>query len=392
MPLKMSMMAVPASGRRSDIMAIVSLKDLAASKRLVVKIGSSLLVEGGALRENWLRSLSQDIFKLREKGIEIIVVSSGAIALGAAKLKLPQGGRASLADAQAAAAVGQIELGRSWSQALGEYDLTAAQLLLSLGDLEDRRRYLNASATLERLLETEAIPVINENDSVATEEIRFGDNDRLAARVAQAATADAILLLSDVDGLYDRDPSETGARLIDCVEGITPDVLAMASASSSSGMGSGGMASKLQAAQIAERGGIMLAIINGTQDSPIAHALQSNCGTVFLPQGNEGARKAWLSGRLAPSGTLRVDGGCADALKGGASLLAAGIAGVSGDFRRGDLVKIVSIKGEPIAQGLAEYDIAEVQAIAGKRAEDQAARLGYAPRAAVVHRDHMVLL
>lgn len=383
---------VAASGRRSDAMAITSLTELARAKRIVVKIGSALLVENGDLRSHWLHMLAQDIHALSEEGPQIIVVSSGAIALGAAKLGLANGGRASLADAQAAAAVGQIELARQWSQALGEFGLTAAQLLVSLGDLEDRRRYLNASATLERILEAGAVPVINENDSVATEEIRFGDNDRLAARVAQAANADAILLLSDVDGLYDSDPNKTGAQLINRVEGITPDVLAMASASSSSGLGSGGMTSKLQAAQIAERGGIMLAIINGTQESPIANAVASNRGTVFVPQGQEGARKAWLSGRLAPAGTLRVDGGCASALRSGASLLAAGIAGVSGDFRRGDLVKIVSIKGEPIAQGLAEYDVQEVKAIAGKRAEDQSAQLGYSPRAAVVHRDHMVLL
>ncbi len=373
-------------------MTITSLTQLTQAKRIVVKIGSSLLVEDGDLRVHWLHMLAQDIYALGEEGPQIIVVSSGAIALGAAKLGLPQGGRANLADAQAAAAVGQIELGRSWSQALSQFGLTAAQLLVSLGDLEDRRRYLNASATLERLLEAGAVPVVNENDSVATEEIRFGDNDRLAARVAQAADADAILLLSDVDGLYDRDPNEPGAQLIDRVEGITPDVLAMASTASSSGMGSGGMASKLQAAQIAERGGIMLAIINGKPLSPLANAVDANLGTVFVPKGSEGARKAWLSGRLAPSGTLRVDPGCANALKGGASLLAAGIAGVSGDFRRGDLVKIVSIKGEIIAQGLAEYDVAEVQAIAGKRAEEQAEQLGYSPRAAVVHRDHMVLL
>lgn len=373
-------------------MSISSLQDLTKAKRVVVKIGSSLLVEHGKLREGWLKSIAEDIRKLSQQGPQIIVVSSGAIALGAAKLSLPQGGRASLADAQAAAAVGQIELGRYWSQALGDFDLTAAQLLLSLGDLEDRRRYLNVSATIERLLEAGAIPVINENDSVATEEIRFGDNDRLAARVAQSASADAILLLSDVDGLYDRNPTEAGAQLIDRVEGITPDVLAMASATSSSGLGSGGMTSKLQAAQIAERGGIMLAIINGKCLSPLTNAVEANRGTVFAPQGSEGARKAWLSGRLAPSGTLRVDAGCANALKGGASLLAAGIAGVSGDFRRGDLVKIITIKGETIAQGLAEYDVHEVQMIAGKRAEEQAERLGYSPRAAVVHRDHMVLL
>lgn len=371
---------------------VTDLASLKQCRRIVVKVGSSLLVENGEPRRHWLHMLAQDIYALGQKGPQIIVVSSGAIAMGAAKLGLDKGGRGNLADAQAAAAVGQIELGRLWSQALADFGLTAAQLLLSLGDLEDRRRYLNFSATLERLLEAGAVPVVNENDSVATEEIRFGDNDRLAARVAQAAGADLVLLLSDVDGLYDRDPREEGAHLVERVEGITQDVIDMASGVSSSGMGSGGMASKLQAAQIAERAGITLAIINGTQESPIANSANDNRGTVFIPQRSEGARKAWLGGRLAPSGTLRVDQGCAAALEGGASLLAAGIVGVSGEFRRGDLVSIVSIGGKALAQGLAEYDVAEVQAIAGKRAEDQAERLGYAPRSCVVHRDHMVLL
>ncbi len=379
-------------GRRSDTMTISSLTQLASLRRLVVKVGSSLLVEQGQPRTAWLASLGADIATLRQSGVEVIVVSSGAIALGAARLGLAKGGRGSLADAQAAASVGQIALAGLWSDKLGAHGLTAAQMLLTLDDLEDRRRYLNASATVARLLEAGAVPVINENDSVATEEIRFGDNDRLAARVAQAAGADAVMLLSDVDGLYDRDPREEGASLIECVEGITRDILAMASSASSSGMGSGGMVSKLQAAQMAERAGIALAIINGTHDAPISRVMESGRGTIFLPQRRDGARKAWLGGRVAPKGTLRVDQGCADALKGGASLLAAGVVGVSGAFQRGDLVKIVSMKGEELAQGLAEYDVEDVQLIAGKREGDQAERLGYAPRSCVIHRDHMVLL
>lgn len=369
-----------------------SLTDLSQCRRLVVKVGSALLVEQGKPRAQWLDMLAQDLWALSREGPEIVVVSSGAIALGAAKLGLPDGGRRSLADAQAAAAVGQIELTRLWSSSLAKYDMTAAQMLLTLEDLEDRRRYLNASATLDRLVEAGAVPVVNENDSVATEEIRFGDNDRLAARVAQAAGADAVLLLSDVDGLYDRDPREEGAQLIERVDGISPEVLAMASAASSSGLGSGGMASKLHAAQIAERAGITLGIINGTQESPIANAVAANRGTLFLPQRDDSARKAWLGGRIAPKGTLRVDKGCAEALKGGASLLAAGVVGVSGVFQRGDLVSVIAMTGEKLAQGLAEYDAGEVQAIAGRRAEEQAERLGYAPRSSVIHRDHMVLL
>lgn len=373
-------------------MAITSLAELASARRIVVKVGSSLLVENGAARERWLHMLARDLGALGKQGPQVIVVSSGAVALGAAILGLKDRGRASLVDAQASAAVGQIELARLWSASLAEFGLTAAQVLLTIGDLEDRRRYLNASATLGRLVEAGTIPVINENDTVATEEIRFGDNDRLAARVAQATGADAVLLLSDVDGLFDRDPSSEGAKLIARVDGITPEILAMASAKSSSGLGSGGMASKLQAAQIAERAGITLAIINGTHESPIANAVAANCGTLFLPQRSDQARKAWLGGRLAPAGTLRVDKGCEEALRKGASLLAAGVVGLSGAFRRGDLVSIVTAAGKPIAQGLCEYGSDEVQAIAGKREGDQAERLGYAPRPAVVHRDHMVLL
>ncbi len=368
------------------------LADITTARRIVVKIGSALLVGGGQAREDWLAHMARDLALLRQGGAQVIVVSSGAIALGAARLALPKGGRGSLADAQAAAAVGQIQLADLWSRALGAQGITAAQMLLTLGDLEDRRRYLNASATLDRLLEAGVIPVINENDSVATEEIRFGDNDRLAARVAQAANADLVLLLSDVDGLYDRDPRAAGAVLVPVVDAVTPEVMAMASAASSSGLGSGGMISKLQAAQIATRAGIALAILNGTHEAPIAHALGAGTGTLFLPVTAASARKAWLGGRLAPAGELRVDTGCAEALKGGASLLAAGVVGVSGTFRRGDLVSVLSLRGERLAQGLAEYDAAEMQLIAGKRAEDQADRLGYAPRSCVIHRDHMVLL
>jgi len=385
-------MATPPRGRRSDPAMLTRLSDIPAARRVVVKIGSALLVGGGKAREGWLARMAGDLAALRQAGAQVIVVSSGAIALGAARLALPKGGRGSLADAQAAAAVGQIALADLWSRALGAEGITAAQMLLTLGDLEDRRRYLNASATLDRLLEAGVIPVINENDSVATEEIRFGDNDRLAARVAQAANADLVLLLSDIDGLYDRDPRADGAKLIPVVEAVTPEVMAMASGASSSGMGSGGMISKLQAAQIATRAGIALGILNGTHDAPIGHALGAGTGTLFLPVRSDSARKAWLGGRLAPAGELRVDKGCAEALKGGASLLAAGVVGVSGQFRRGDLVSVLSLKGERLAQGLAEYDAAEMQLIAGKRAEDQAERLGYAPRSCVIHRDHMVLL
>lgn len=371
-------------------MAFASIKDIASAKRIVVKVGSALLVHDGEPDAPLIQSLAKDLMSLRERGAQIIVVSSGAIALGASRLGLRKGGRASLSDAQAAASVGQVALAQLWADALGEFDMVAAQMLVTLDDLEDRRRYLNAAATLDRLLEAGAVPVVNENDSVATEEIRFGDNDRLAARVAQAGNADAVLLLSDVDGLYDKSPSEEGARLIDRVEGVTPEIIAMGTGESSSGMGSGGMLSKLQAARIAERAGIALAIINGTHSSPITKAVETGRGTIFLPVRSDNARKSWLGGRLAPEGVLTVDAGCVSALQDGASLLAAGLTEVEGEFQRGALVSLHGPKGERLGQGLVEYSSDECRSILGLQGGEQEAKLGYAPRAAVVHRDHMV--
>ncbi|MEM6476892.1 MAG: glutamate 5-kinase [Pseudomonadota bacterium] len=371
----------------ADLKALI---DPAQCGRLVVKVGSALLIEDGAPRADWLASLVADLAQLRAAGVEIIMVSSGAIALGAARLVLPKGGRANLADAQAAASVGQVALAQLWAEALGEHGLTAAQMLVTLDDLEDRRRYLNASATLERLIEAGAVPVVNENDSVATAEIRFGDNDRLAARVAQAAGAQGVLLLSDVAGLYDRAPDENGAELVARVEGVTPEVIAMAGDGSSSGLGSGGMKAKLQAARIAERAGVALGIVDGRQEHPIARLRESGMGTIFLPVRSDNARKAWLGGRLAPEGVLSVDAGCVEALGNGASLLAAGLTDVEGEFARGALVSLHGPKGERLGQGLVEYSADECRAILGLQGGEQEARLGYAPRAAVVHRDHMV--
>ncbi|MEM7780197.1 MAG: glutamate 5-kinase [Pseudomonadota bacterium] len=371
----------------ADLKSLLNPED---TKRLVVKIGSALLVQEGEPARAWLDALALDLQDWRANGGEVIIVSSGAIALGAGRLGLAKGGRASLADAQAAASVGQVALAQLWAAALGRCGITAAQMLVTLDDLEDRRRYLNASATIERLLQAGAVPVINENDSVATEEIRFGDNDRLAARVAQAANADGVVILSDVDGLYDRPPQEVGAVLIDKVEGVTPEVIAMAGEESSSGVGTGGMKAKLQAARIAERAGIVLGIINGTGDRPISHAASAARGTVFLPVRSDNARKSWLGGRLAPEGVLTVDAGCVAALAEGASLLAPGLMGVEGEFQRGALVSLHGPKGERLGQGLVEYSAQECRAIAGLKQSEQEAELGYAPRAAVVHRDHMV--
>jgi glutamate 5-kinase len=379
-------------------MSITCLSDLADKAQcplLVIKVGSALLVGSEGVRREWLANLVDEIAEARARGQQVIVVSSGAIALGAATLGLDKGGRGSLADAQAAAAVGQIALSGLWTELLGSHGLTAAQMLLTLEDLEDRRRYLNVTATLTRLLDAGAVPVINENDSVATNEIRFGDNDRLAARVAQAALASAVLLLSDIDGLYDKHPSEPGARMIPVVEGITAEIKAMASPVSNSGMGSGGMVSKLQAAEIAELAGICLAIGNGQYDRPVARIVGEGVGTLFLPRRKAGSRgtskRAWLGGRLRLKGSLVVDAGAAAALLRGSSLLAKGITAVEGVFERGDPVAIVDNDGVVLAHGLSEYDAAECAAITGLHSNEQADVLGYAPRSSVVHRDQMVL-
>ena len=380
----------------SRITTLADLADPAKTPRLVVKVGSSLLVDQQGARSEWLTALVAEIAEARVRGQQVIVVSSGAIALGARRLGLEKGGRGSLADAQAAAAVGQIALSGLWAELLGGHGIAAAQLLLTLEDLEDRRRYLNAAATLARLLDAGAVPVINENDSVATEEIRFGDNDRLAARVAQVARADAVLLLSDVDGLYDRHPGEAGARRLEVVHGITPEIRAMASPLSGSGMGSGGMISKLQAAEIAERAGIALVIGSGLHDAPIARVVAQGVGTLFLPRPGKarqaGARKVWLGGRLRLKGSLTVDAGAASALAQGSSLLARGIVAVGGDFARGDAVAISDESGAVLAHGLCEYDAGECALLIGSHSSEQAALLGYAPRSAIVHRDQLVLL
>jgi glutamate 5-kinase len=368
------------------------LADPGLCPRLVIKVGSALLVGPSGPKRAWLAALVQEIAAAHARGQQVIVVSSGAIALGARRLGLEKGGRGSLADAQAAAAVGQIALSGLWAELLGAHGLTAAQLLLTLEDLEDRRRYLNATATLGRLLDAGAVPVINENDSVATQEIRFGDNDRLAARVAQAARASAVLLLSDVDGLYDRHPAEPGARLLPLVHGITPEVRAMASPVSGSGMGSGGMISKLQAVEIAELAGVALAIGNGQHESPSRASRARGSARCSPAARRKQARKAWLGGRLRLKGSLQVDAGAARALGQGASLLAAGITGVEGSFARGDAVAIRGPDGAVLAHGLSEYDAAECAALVGHHSSRHADILGYAPRSAIVHRDQLVMV
>lgn len=366
----------------------------AACPRLIVKVGSALLVApDGQARREWLASLVADIAVRVTAGQQIVIVSSGAIALGARRLGLPKGGRASLEDAQAAAAVGQIELAQTYADLLGQHGVQAAQLLLTLDDLEDRRRYLNVTATVGRLLEADAMPVINENDSVATAEIRFGDNDRLAARVGAAARANGVVLLSDIDGLYDSNPhGNPDARLIPHVAQINAAIMGMADGKSSSGMGSGGMVSKVEAARIATAAGANLAIATGRIDHPLARFGDTGHGTVFATAGNAPARKAWLSGGLTDRGSIRIDAGAARALSTGRSLLPAGATEIAGDFARGDLVRIIDGENRVIARGLAEYDAGDAARIVGRRSEELAELLGYAPRSALVHRNHMALL
>ncbi len=368
-----------------------------ACQMLVVKVGSSLLVEqGGAVRRDWLATLVADIAARHKAGQKIIIVSSGAIALGAKRLGFEKGGRASLADAQASASVGQILLSGLWAELLGAQGLTAAQMLVTLDDLEDRRRYLNITATLDRLLGAGAVPVINENDSVATEEIRFGDNDRLAARVAQAAGAQGVVLLSDVDGLYDRDPADEAAQLVTNVAKIDSRIRFMVSGHSSSGMGSGGMASKLDAADIATRAWIGLAIASGLRDHPLAALDNGAPSTWFAPRaggsGKNWARKGWIGGRLSVKGQIIIDAGAAKALRGGASLLPAGASGVTGEFKRGDVIDIFTSEGEILARGLSEYDARDAALICGKKSAELEAILGTVPRQVLVHRDQMVML
>ena len=362
--------------------------------RLIVKIGSALLVDSdGRVRRDWLQSVVADLAARHRAGQKIAVVSSGAIALGARRLGLAKGGRASLEDAQAAAATGQIALSHCWAELLHEQGLTAAQILVTLDDLEDRRRYLNAASTLDRLLSLGVVPVINENDSVATEEIRFGDNDRLAARIAQAAEARGVILLSDIDGLYTANPHrDPQAQLVPEVRRIDARIRAMADTGSASGMGSGGMVSKLEAARIAQHSGAHLAIISGKRDHPLAAFDADGRGTVFVGEKAGTARKAWLAGRLTAKGRIAVDAGAAKALGQGRSLLPAGAVSIDGRFARGDVVDIVTADGQAVARGLAEYDAADAAKIVGKRSDALEAILGYAPRSTMIHRDHMVLL
>lgn len=361
-------------------------------QRLVVKIGSALLVDdGGRINRAWLQDLGTDIAALHKAGREVLVVSSGAVALGCSILGLSRR-RSRLEELQAAAAAGQVQLVDAWQEALAKHGITAAQILLTPGDTEDRRRFLNAKSTLQKLLELKVIPVINENDTVATDELRYGDNDRLAARVAQMVMADGLVLLSDVDGLYSADPNiDTAARHFPVVTEITEKVITMAGATGSA-VGSGGMLTKLQAAKIATHAGCATVVASGAVEHPLQSLADGGKCTVFPAEGTPAAaRKQWLAGMLVVSGELRIDDGAAKALSNGGSLLPVGLIEVSGEFRRGDVVTLVDSGGTELGRGLATYSSEEAVAIVGYQSEQIEARLGYCRGSVLVHRDDLVV-
>jgi glutamate 5-kinase len=370
---------------------------LTSFRRIVVKVGSSLLVDSaaGKLKHDWLSSLAADIASLHKNKRDILVVSSGAIALGRAVLKLPAGSLR-LEEAQAAAAVGQIALARAWSEALSALGLAAGQVLLTLGDTEERRRYLNARETIDKLLEWRSVPVINENDTVATSEIRYGDNDRLAARVATMTSADLLVLLSDIDGLYDKPPAQGGnakgsAKLVPLVPRITPEIEAMAG-SSGSELSRGGMLTKIEAGKIATAAGTHMLIASGRGAHPLEAVAKGAACTWFLTPANPvTARKKWIAGSLEPRGALVIDAGAVKALRSGKSLLPAGVTKIEGGFGRGDAVVVRGPDGAEIGRGLIAYDAGDADKIKGRSSADVQGILGFSGRTEMIHRDDLVL-
>jgi glutamate 5-kinase len=374
--------------------AVTSPLSLASARRLVIKIGSALLVDQAlaAPRMAWLAGVAADIAAIRARGTDVIVVSSGAIALARRALNLTRK-TLRLEEKQAAAAVGQIRLAQAWTEALQGRNITAAQLLLTLEDTEDRRRYLNARATLTTLLGFGCVPVINENDSIATTEIRFGDNDRLAARVAEMVQADQLILLSDIDGLYTADPKrDPTAAHIGVVDSLTPEIEAMGG-EPPPGYSSGGMRTKLAAARIATGAGCAMAIALGHTDRPLAALADGARCTWFLPAPEgRSARKRWILGSLQPQGGFVVDAGAVRALGQGRSLLPAGVRGLEGAFERGDAVLVRAPDGQELGRGLSAYASQDAARIIGHRSEDIEAILGWRGRDELIHRDDLVLL
>lgn len=367
-------------------------KPLEKYRRIVIKIGSALLVERkSGLKKAWLDAMCADIAALKAKGVEVLVVSSGAIALGRTVLNLPAGAL-KLEESQAAAAVGQIALARAWSESLSSDQIIAGQILLTLGDTEERRRYLNARATINQLLKLGSVPIINENDTVATTEIRYGDNDRLAARVATMVGADLLVLLSDIDGLYTAPPHlDPEARFLETIAEITPEIEAMAGGAASE-LSRGGMRTKIDAGKIATTSGCAMIIASGKPEHPLKAIEAGARSSWFAPSGSPvTARKTWIAGQLLPAGSVTIDAGAEAALRSGKSLLPAGVRQVTGTFSRGDTIAIVGATGREIARGLAGYDADEARQIAGKKSAEIGVILGYAGRAAMVHRDDMVM-
>ncbi len=367
----------------------VSLKNY---RRITVKIGSALLVDRTTgLKREWLASLADDIADLAGQGVEMLVVTSGAIALGRSILGLGRR-RLKLEESQACAAAGQIALAGAWSQELGRKGLTSGQVLVTLGDTEERRRYLNARATISMLLKLKAVPVINENDTIATSEIRYGDNDRLAARVATMMQGDMLVLLSDIDGLYSAPPAvDPAARHIPVVERITPAIEAMAGAAASE-LSRGGMRTKLDAGKIANAAGTAMIVTSGERMNPLAAIERGERATFFMPSAHPvKGYKGWIAGQLEPAGSLRVDAGAVTALLSGKSLLSAGVRSVKGAFSRGDTVAIIGPDEREMARGLVAYDASDAIRIVGLKSSQIAAVLGYEARAAMVHRDDLVV-
>jgi glutamate 5-kinase len=367
--------------------------DLRNFQRVVVKVGSSLLIDSkaGTLNADWLAALVQDLVDFTKRGASVLVVSSGAIALGRTVLKLPHG-VLKLEESQAAAAVGQIALARAWTETLAKVGLTAGQILLTLGDTEERRRYLNARKTIGKLIELGAVPVINENDTVATTEIRYGDNDRLAARVATMVSADLLILLSDIDGLYSTPPGDSAsAQLIPVVQRVSSDIEAMAG-DAGSGLSRGGMRTKIEAAKIATGAGTHMVIASGRKLHPVrAIAEGGNCTWFLTPANPFTSRKKWIAGTLEPKGIIHVDAGAVAALRRGKSLLPAGVVKIEGIFARGDAVLIRGPDGGEIARGLVAYDCEEAAKIIGQNSERIEGILGYSGRTEMIHRDDLAM-
>ena len=365
---------------------------LAASRRLVLKVGSALLIEDGRPNGARLAALGQEIADLRARGVEVVVVSSGAVALGRGRLGLSKSAR--LDEKQAAAAAGQSLLMQAWETALSPHGLTPAQVLLTRDDTERRRRWLNARATLDALLRLKAGPVVNENDTVATEENRYGDNDRLAARTAQLARADLLVLLSDIDGLYDADPrSNPDAAHLPLVEALTPEVMAMAGeANAAASVGTGGMRTKLEAARIARSAGCATVIASGLTERPLAAVLAGAKATLIpAPAGPMAAWKSWIAGSVDPAGRLVVDDGAVAALRAGKSLLPSGVRAVEGRFDRGDSVRVVTPDGRSAAIGLAAFSAEEMTLIQGRQTGEIEGLVGYKGPQVAIHRDDLVL-